>query len=55
MTLAIASLVTVFILSCFASTKKLVAVMALVALFYIHLPVAIGLTVVLAAFIYYYA
>ena len=53
MTLAIASLISVFILSCFASTKKLVAVLALVALFYIHLPVAIGLTVILALFFYY--
>ncbi len=53
MTLAIASLISVFILTCFASTKKLVAVLALVALFYIHTPVAIGLTVILALFFYY--
>jgi hypothetical protein len=55
MTLAITSLITMFILSCFASTKKLIAVLALVTLFYIHLPVAIGLTVILAAFFYYFA
>lgn len=53
MTFAIASMIAVFILSCFAATKKLVAVLALVALFYIHLPVAIGLTMILAAFFYY--
>lgn len=53
MTFAIASLVAVFILSCFASTKKLLAVLALVALFYIHLPVAISLSVILAAFFYH--
>ena len=53
MTFAIASLITVFILSCFASTKKLVAVLALVALFYIHPPMAAGLTVILAAFFFY--
>jgi len=52
MTFAIASLVAVSILSCFASTKKLLAVLALIALFYIHLPVAIGLTVILAFFYY---
>lgn len=52
MTLAIATMIAVFILTCFASTKKLVAVLALVALFYIHLPVAIGLTVVLATIFY---
>lgn len=53
MTLVVATLISVFILACFASTKKLIAVLALVALFYIHLPVAIGLTVILAAFFYY--
>ena len=53
MTLAIATMIAVFILSCFASTKKLNAVLALVALFYIHLPVAIGLTIILAAFFYF--
>lgn len=53
MTLAVASLIIVFILSCFASTKKLVAVLALVASFYIHLPLAIGLTLILAAFFFY--
>lgn len=53
MTLTIAALISVFILTCFASTKKLLAVLALVSLFYIHLPVAIGLSVVLATFFYY--
>ena len=38
---------SLFILSCFASAKKLVA------LFYVHLPVAIGLTLILAAIFYY--
>lgn len=53
MTLTIAVLISVFILSCFSSTKKLVALIALVALFYIHLPLAIGLTVILATFFYF--
>ena len=53
MTLTIAALISVFILTCLASTKKLVAVLALVALFYIHPTVAIGLTVILVAFFYY--
>ncbi|WP_374343405.1 hypothetical protein [Azonexus sp.] len=53
MTLVIASMITVFILTCFASAKKLVALLALVALFYINLPVAIGLTGILAATLFY--
>lgn len=53
MTLAIAALVSLFILSAFASTKKLVAALALASLFYIHVPVAIGLSLVLAVIFYY--
>lgn len=49
MSLIMASLLSLFILSSFSSTKKLVAIVALVALFYVHLPAAIGLTLILAA------
>lgn len=53
MTLVIAAMIAVFVLTCFASTKKLVAFLAIVALYYIHLPLAIGLTLILAVFFYY--
>lgn len=53
MTLVIAILVSVFILSCFASTKKLLAILALISLFYIHLPIAIGFTLILAVIFFY--
>ena len=53
MSVIVASLLCMFILTSFTSTKKLVALIALVALFYVHLPAAIGLTVILAAFFYY--
>lgn len=53
MSLIVASLIGLFILTCFASTKKLLAILALAALFYIHLPVAIGLTLVLAVIFFY--
>ena len=53
MNLIIATALCLFILSCFASAKKLVAVFALVALFYVHLPAAICLTAILAAVFYF--
>lgn len=53
MSLVVASALCLYILTCFASTKKLVAFVALVALFYIHLPVAIGFTLILAAAFFY--
>ena len=53
MSLIVAAVLSLFILSCFASAKKFVAVLVFVALFYVHLPVAIGLTLILAAIFYY--
>ena len=53
MSLIVAVVFSLFILSCLVSAKKLVAVLALAALFYVHLPVAIGLSLVLAAIFYY--
>ena len=53
MSLMVAAVMSLFILNCVISAKKLVAVLVLVALFYVHLPVAIGLSLVLAATFYY--
>lgn len=53
MSLVIAIMLGMFVLSCFANTKKIAAVVVLMTLYYIHLPVAILLTLLLAAVIYY--
>lgn len=53
MSLYIATLLCFVVLGCFASTKKLVAIVGLAALFYVSLPAFIGLLVVLGAIFYF--
>jgi hypothetical protein len=53
MSLYIATLLSFVILGCFASTKKLIAIVGLAALFYVSLPAFISLLIVMGAIFYF--
>ena len=53
MTLIVTGLLGFLVLSCLASFKTLLAIIAMAALFYVSLPAFIVLLVVLAAFFYF--
>jgi uncharacterized membrane protein YgcG len=53
MTAIIAALMGFIILSCFANTKSLIAIIGLAALFYVSLPAFFGLLMILGAIFYF--
>lgn len=53
MTLIVAGLLGFAVLSCFANTKSLIAIIGLAALFYVSLPAFFGLLVILGAVFYF--
>ena len=53
MSIVVAALLGVVIVSCFASSKSLIAVIALAALFYVSLPAFIGLLMIMGGIFYF--
>ena len=53
MNLYIAAILSFVILGCFASTKKLIAIVGLAALFYVSLPAFISLLIIIGAIFYF--
>jgi len=53
LSIVVAALLGFVILSCFASSKSLIAIIALAALFYVSLPAFIGLLMITGAIFYF--
>lgn len=53
MTIIVAALLALIILSCFASSKSLLSFVGMAALFYVSLPAFSGLLVILGAIFYF--
>lgn len=53
MTLIVAALLGFLVLSCLASFKTLLAIIAMAALFYVSLPIFIGLLMILGIIFFY--
>jgi len=53
MNLYIAAILSFVILGCFASTKKLIAIVGLAALYYVSLPAFIGLLLTMGVIFYF--
>jgi len=53
MSIIVAALLGFVILSCIASSKSLIAIIALAALFYVSLPAFIGLLMITGAIFYF--
>ena len=53
MTIIVATSLVFIIMGCLASTKNLIAIVGLAALFYVSLPAFIGLLLILAAIFFF--